>query len=150
MENTIIRQANVDDCEELSRMSLSLNQTFGDKTQPDTKFIRDMLDSSLILVAELEGKLVGFAAGTEVKLLHMGRSNFDLHSLYVEPKYRRKNIAGKILNSVVENLQNKDIFKITVKVWNTNEDGVSFYNTLESFSEDLNATNYSTFTHYFS
>lgn len=79
----------------------------------DEPFIQDNLSQSSILVAEVDGKIVGFC----------GSRNNHIYWLFVLPEHREKGIAKKLINEVVRQMNGK----ITLLVWSSNQKARMLY-----------------------
>jgi ribosomal protein S18 acetylase RimI-like enzyme len=149
MENSdfLIRKATREDSSALSELSFKLNSTFNDNTRPDPDFIRDNWDNNIAYVAESEGKLVGFLAGSKSCQMHLGRNRFEVQSLYVEPEFRKHGIGKALLDKLVLDTEELGVGKITLQVHNDNKSAIEFYKS-SSFKEAGYASNYKIFDYY--
>lgn len=85
----------------------------------------------LILVAEVEGRVVGFlrAGIVENKLLERSRIGL-LRELYVKPEYRRRGIARKLIEEASEELKRRGAQLIAAEFPGLNVVAEDFYRKL--------------------
>jgi len=78
---------------------------------------------TLLLVAEREGRVVGFAHATWHETDRVGY----ILRLYVHPDYRREGIGRSLLEQTCKELFEHDIHRINAMVLSANEPGAEFY-----------------------
>ncbi len=59
-------------------------------------------DKEGFFVAEINGKVAGFAAGDANWVDHSGRNVLEIHEIFVLPEFKGKGIGSKLLNTVLE------------------------------------------------
>jgi ribosomal protein S18 acetylase RimI-like enzyme len=88
---------------------------------------------SFFLLAEREGRLVGYAAvavgGTEASL-EVGRRVGSLESLSVLPQERGHGLGGRLMDAVFEELRQLGVVEISLAVMEGNDDAWRFYERL--------------------
>jgi len=94
--------------------------------------IRYQLDDpeSRILIAEVDGEIVGYAYAMIVDLLPetfiKERSGF-IADIYVKPDYRQHGVGGKLVDVVKAWLRARNINQLEWYVASKNEDGIQFW-----------------------
>ncbi|MFA4934402.1 MAG: N-acetyltransferase [Candidatus Methanoperedens sp.] len=78
---------------------------------------------SIVLVAALEGKLIG----SMIILLRAHISNARIYSLNVHPEYRRIGIASLLMDTALEFLKERGFKKITLEVGVNNKAARNLY-----------------------
>lgn len=73
-------------------------------------------------------RIVGIAAGVrhniEIKLKHIA----EIHAIYILPEYRKKGLASKLLNSLIEHIKlDSNISVLFLRVYEENKPAVCFY-----------------------
>jgi ribosomal protein S18 acetylase RimI-like enzyme len=88
---------------------------------------------SFFLLAERDGRLVGYAAvavgGTEASLV-VGRRVGSLESLSVLPEERGQGLGGRLMEAVFEELRRLGVEEISLAVMEGNDDAWRFYERL--------------------
>lgn len=83
--------------------------------------LEEQVESHFFLVAEEEGRVVGFAHAT-----FMG-SSADLHRIYLDPEHQRSGIGTALYEKIEHLLEEKAVEKIELEVLAENRKGISFY-----------------------
>ncbi|MCB1556200.1 MAG: GNAT family N-acetyltransferase [Alphaproteobacteria bacterium] len=125
-----IRSASEQDIPALVNLSWALNAAFDCPVAPEETALARNWGQIDALVAEADGAIVGFMAGTENFLLHMGRSIYTLHSLFVAPAYRQQGITRRLFEALCDDLRRRNVFKITVQVGKENDNARAIYEAL--------------------
>jgi ribosomal protein S18 acetylase RimI-like enzyme len=88
---------------------------------------------SFLLLAERDGRLVGYAAvavgGTEATL-EVGERVGSLESLSVLPEERGQGLGGRLMDAVFEELRRLGVEEISLAVMEGNDDAWRFYERL--------------------
>jgi GNAT superfamily N-acetyltransferase len=128
-----IREARESDLLTIGQLTLELIETMGDTEGIDIKLIaencRDLLSeaNSYILVAEIEGIIVGFVNFTTRKtILHRGLSGL-IDELIIAKGYRGKGIGKQLLSSAIEKSRQLGCCEVEVSTEKTNIKAREFY-----------------------
>lgn len=80
-----------------------------------------------LLVAELEGEIVGFIDQWIIHDFTHGAKLGYIHSLYVSSKHRRKGIASKLLQETMKNARDRKVSEIHITTRFDNKPAISLY-----------------------
>jgi ribosomal-protein-alanine N-acetyltransferase len=78
-------------------------------------------DYTKVYAYKIDNKYVSFIVG---QILY---ENAEIIDIYVTPEYRRKGIAKKLMNTIIDN---KDVKNITLEVNINNKNAILMYNSL--------------------
>ena len=78
-------------------------------------------DYTKVYAYKMDNKYVSFIVG---QILY---ENAEIIDIYVTPEYRRKGIAKKLMNTIIDN---KDVKNITLEVNINNKNAILLYNSL--------------------
>jgi GNAT superfamily N-acetyltransferase len=92
------------------------------------KCLRDRAEDT-VLVAEVEGSIVGWVHGAEQELLESGR-RCEILALVVDPTYRRRGIARALVSAVEDWAASRGIHQLTVRSNVTRPESHPFYQQL--------------------
>ena len=133
MTDIIIREAKVFDLLTIGKLTLELIEAMGDTEGIDIKLIaencRNLLSeaNSYILVAEIEGIIVGFVNFTTRKtILHRGLSGL-IDELIIDKSHRGKGIGKQLLSSAIEKSRQLGCCEVEVSTEKTNIKAREFY-----------------------
>jgi len=133
MTDIIIREAKESDLLTIRKLTLELIEAMGDTEGIDIKLIaencRNLLSeaNSYILVAEIEGIIVGFVNFTTRKtILHRGLSGL-IDELIIAKGYRGKSIGRQLLSSAIEKSRQLGCCEVEVSTEKTNIKAREFY-----------------------
>jgi len=133
MTEILIREAKESDLLTIRQLTLELIETMGDTEGIDIKLIaencRNLLSevNSYILVAEIEGIIVGFVNFTTRKtILHCGLSGL-IDELIVAKNYRGKGVGKQLLSSAIEKSRQLGCCEVEVSTEKTNIKAREFY-----------------------
>lgn len=127
--NIVVREARRD---ELERLLIIENLSFKD---PYPLFILDFylkLTPDTFLVAETEGKVVGFVIG-----LKEGWSWGHLISIAVHPEFRGRGIGRRLMEECLARLRSKGVKRVRLEVRVSNRRAIELYRKLGFRVEDL-------------
>ena len=104
-----------------------LNKKFSISDKEYKKEFLDVLKSkkSLLLVAELNGKLIGFIYGTFFKNIH--DSGGFIEVIYVAKDHRRSGVASVLMHEFTKEVKKKKLKKIQLSVNVKNTSAFNFY-----------------------
>lgn len=139
-ENIVIRHAQDGDVDAIagliSRLK-KLNEEFdpllktrADLTAKAKEYVKRSLqtDSSIVLVADYKGKVVGVIKADLVERLFYEPSNvLVISDLYVMPEFRRKGLGEKLINKLGEKVKGK-INMLMAEFPSLNRIAIDFYN----------------------
>lgn len=80
-----------------------------------------------LLVAELEGALVGFIDQWVIHDFTHGAKLSYIHSLYVSSGHRRKGVASKLLQEAIKNARNMEVSEIHITTRFDNKAAINLY-----------------------
>ncbi len=133
MTDIIIREAKESDLLTIRKLTLELIEAMGNTEGIDIKLIaencRNLLSeaNSHILVAEIEGVVVGFINFTTRKtILHRGLSGL-IDELIVAKSYRGKGVGKQLLSSAIEKSRQLGCCEVEVSTEKTNIKAREFY-----------------------
>ena len=133
MIEILIREAKESNLLTIGKLTLELIEAMSDTEGIDIKLIaencRNLLseDNSYILVAEIEGIVVGFVNFTTRKtILHRGLSGL-IDELSIAKNYRGKGIGRQLLSSAIEKSRQLGCCEVEVSTEKTNIKAREFY-----------------------
>lgn len=133
MTDIIIREAKESDLITIRELTLELIETMGDTEGIDIKLIAENCQNLLreanshILVAEIEGIIVGFVNFTTRKtILHRGLSGL-IDELIVAESYHGKGIGRQLLSIAIEKGRKLGCCEVEVSTEKTNIKAREFY-----------------------
>lgn len=133
MTDIIIREAKESDLITIRELTLELLETMGDTEGIDIKLIAENCQNLLseanshILVAEIEGIIVGFVNFTTRKtILHRGLSGL-IDELIVAESYHGKGIGRQLLSIAIEKGRKLGCCEVEVSTEKTNIKAREFY-----------------------
>lgn len=133
MTDIIIREAKESDLITIRELTLELIETMGDTEGIDIKLIAENCQNLLseanshILVAEIEGTIVGFVNFTTRKtILHRGLSGL-IDELIVAESYHGKGIGRQLLSIAIEKGRKLGCCEVEVSTEKTNIKAREFY-----------------------
>jgi aminoglycoside 3-N-acetyltransferase I len=80
-----------------------------------------------LLVAELEGEIVGFIDQWIIQDFTHGAKLSYIHSLYVSSKHRRKGIASRLLQETIRSAKDRKVSEIHITTRFDNKPAISLY-----------------------
>jgi ribosomal protein S18 acetylase RimI-like enzyme len=133
MTDIIIREAKVSDLLTIRKLTLELIEAMGNTEGIDIKLITENYQNFLsganshILVAEIEGVVVGFLNFTTRKtILHRGLSGL-IDEIIVAKSYRGKGVGKQLLSSAIEKSRQLRCCEVEVSTEKTNIKAREFY-----------------------
>jgi len=107
------------------------------KTAYNGNMMAKRLEQSYLFIAEVKGKIVGFANFSSVK----EEGQIDLLAIYLYAEYQGQGIGSALLNEGIKKVDNAK--EIRVNVEKDNHIGMDFYKTkgfeiMNEFDEDFN------------
>jgi len=106
----LIRAAIADDTDQLLEMVSALADHHGDRAQiAASDLARDALGDHpwvQVLVCELRGRLIGYAALLPLMQLQFSKRGMDLHHLFVAADYRGNGIGRALINAAKDLARN--------------------------------------------
>ena len=144
-----IRKANINDLKEIQMLNHKLfekEKKEFDSTldcswplgEEGTQYFKDRIEKNgLALIAEDEGKIIGYLVGakTEIESYREKNSIAELENMVVLEEYRSKGIGTKLTNEFLNWAKNFDIIK--VKASAQNKKGINFYRKLGFLDYDI-------------
>ena len=133
MSEILIREAKESDLLTIGKLTLELIETMGNTEGIDIQLIaencRNLFSeaNSYILVAEIEGIIVGFVNFTTRKtILHRGLSGL-IDELIVAKSYRGKGIGKQLLSNAIKKSRQLGCCEVEVSTEKTNTKAREFY-----------------------
>jgi len=133
MTDIIIREAKASDLLAIKKLTLELIEVMGNTEGIDIKLIAENCQKLLseanshILVAEIEGVVVGFVNFTTRKtIFHHGLSGL-IDELIIAKSYRGKYIGKQLLSSAIEKSRQLGCCEVEVSTEKTNIKAREFY-----------------------
>ncbi|MBN2025166.1 MAG: GNAT family N-acetyltransferase [Actinobacteria bacterium] len=130
----IIREARLEDFEDVFALVLELRHHFGDGHKPiDSEVVRAtyrrFLDHSdqYIYVAEVEGKIAGMLNVSVVESLYENRPSAYIDLLIVNSGYRGRGLGKRLMGEAFARAVERDCCEIGVDTTNDNEGAIRFY-----------------------
>ncbi|MFH1641888.1 MAG: GNAT family N-acetyltransferase [Nanoarchaeota archaeon] len=151
-----IRKAAASDFEELFKLKLKLkNQDV--KVDPYLKSVDEAKDvygkylkrdlekidnDRMVLVAVIDGKIVGCIRGTLSRTLHVLNVRFrgTIDNLFMEHKYRQKGIAKQLVTELISWFKEKKVDVMTLHVYPANANAISLYKKFGFSEYSINMT----------
>ena len=146
---TSIRQARVDDVETLQNLN---NEVFLDNKKYDDDIIEDWATSnkgrnyftkllsdknSLCLIAENEGKPVGYIACSVKNLDYRKSKNLEINNMGTRPKYRSRGIGTLLIKKAKEWAKQQGYKRMYVNSYFKNVRAIKFYKKSDFKEIDL-------------
>jgi ribosomal protein S18 acetylase RimI-like enzyme len=138
MNNLIIKEASVDDIDEIHRLGEDVQEF--DTTEEVVTFwpkhiLKNCIDSKSdwILVARLDRKIVGFIICNNSPVFKKA----VIENIYVEPKYRRNGIGKELLKALQKKISSTDCEYVVVFTEDDNDTSIGFY-TSQGFNRGKN------------
>jgi ribosomal protein S18 acetylase RimI-like enzyme len=87
------------------------------------------LDDDTILIAEVDGRIVGYVqfGAASVPVEEGSAADQELRRLYVHPDYQRQGIGTRLMDAVFAHPQIRTARSVYLDVWERNHDGLRFY-----------------------
>lgn len=123
----IIREAVVDDYSDLARLTLQLG--YKEESEMIKERLNDLLtnhDDHVILVAEIDQKVVGWVHGYLYRLFY-AETMCEIGGMVVDENYRRKGIATKLMESIEDWSVEKECYKVSLRSGSSREKAHQFY-----------------------
>jgi len=98
-------------------------------------------DSSIVLLAELDNKVVGICTATikepPTNPILIPHNTAYIEDIYVEPKHSGMGIGKMLFKSVEDIVTSKNIDRIDLMVWSFNEEAIAFYESIGMSSQRI-------------
>jgi diamine N-acetyltransferase len=139
-----VRPAEVTDLSALSALAKrTWADAFGDSVSAEDeaveleekrseRYFREALRNNTILVAELNGELIGYVqfGGVDIPEADVQPGDHELHRLYVDTQLHGKGIGRELMNAALAHPQLAGANRIFLQVWEKNESALSLYESL--------------------
>jgi ribosomal protein S18 acetylase RimI-like enzyme len=135
MDNLIFREAQLKDAAEIAKVQVKTWQTAYKGQLPEAylnslsieqrkvrwqKILEKPEDNAYNLVAEVEGKVVGFCSVDKSRSEDMSEDTGELWAIYVDKNYQGKRIGTILLNKGLDNLRERGFKKAILWVLTSN------------------------------
>ena len=98
-------------------------------------------DENQILVAEVNGKLVGYIHFLKPMYTRFGlKAKYcwaPIANLYIQPEFRRRGIGTQLMQKCLDYLKSKGATRVELDVWTHNKEAISFYRKFNFEIHDL-------------
>lgn len=103
------------------------------------EYFKDMINNEIVFVAETDGKIVGYLAGSICEQISYITETFaELDNMCIDDKYRRFGIGTLLMNEFKQYCREKNIENIKVTASAKNNRAIQFY--MKNGFEDYNIT----------
>lgn len=103
------------------------------------KYFEDIINNEIVFVAETDGKIVGYLAGSICEQISYITETFaELDNMCIDDKYRRFGIGTLLMNEFKQYCREKNIENIKVTASAKNNRAIQFY--MKNGFEDYNIT----------
>ena len=145
-----IRKANINDLihiQNLNNSLFDLEYSNYDSTlklgwpfeKDGEEYFIDRIKNNLIFVAEINGKIVGYLAGSILEEISYSVETFaELDNMYIDTNYRGYGIGSKLINEFKNYCKNIGIENIKVTAYSENKQAINFY--MKNGFQDYNTT----------
>lgn len=102
---------------DILRMVQALSAFHGDTAQATLETLQTTLfnpDRATAFVAQIDGKLVGYAGLTFTPILHEGSVRIDIHHLYVAESYRSRGVGKALIAAARDFAQETGASRLTI------------------------------------
>ena len=152
MKNLIIRRANSGEVEIIQNLNNDLinyemAQGFDSYikdwalSEESRKYFLDLIENQYVVVAEVEGEIVGYLAGSiyqDLSYSYYSGLTAEANNMFVKEGYRAYGIGGKLMNSFLDWCKEKNVKQVMVTASSKNEKTIKFYRNM-GFN-DINLT----------
>ncbi|MFB0844008.1 GNAT family N-acetyltransferase [Paenibacillus oleatilyticus] len=122
---TEVRMATADDAADLARLNQAFN---GGELLPASEIIESMNQSSeLIVVATMDGKVVGFACAQSYKSFCYREGLGEITEMYIEQAARRKGLATSMIALLEDKLGERGVKIIKILTGSNNDPAIRTY-----------------------
>jgi ribosomal protein S18 acetylase RimI-like enzyme len=131
-----VRPAQFADAPELAR----LNAAFNESVEPPEAYAQRLQDPRRVetpLLAEVAGRVVGFAAVRVVSCVFYPRPRAELTELYVEPAFRRQGVAHALIAEAESLAANLGAEALGVLTGDDNAPALALYEALGFERDDI-------------
>jgi ribosomal protein S18 acetylase RimI-like enzyme len=136
MDETTIREAIMDDVQELVRMNILFNGS-SDSAEAMAARMTDPLRVETVIVAESDGKVVGFAALRVVPCVLYPTPHAELTELYVKEEYRQRGIGRHLVHFLEKQAMEKGAESLIVQTGLDNQPALSLYRKMGFADYDI-------------
>ena len=105
------------------------------------KYFLDLIKNQFVVVAEVEGEIVGYLAGSiykDLSYVYYEGLTAEANNMFVKEKYRAYGIGSKLMNAFVGWSKVQNAKRIMVTASSKNERTIKFYNKMGF--KDVNLT----------
>jgi len=103
------------------------------------EYFKDMINNEIVFVAETDGKIVGYLAGSICEQISYITETFaELDNMCIDDKYRRFGIGTLLMSEFKQYCREKNIENIKVTASAKNNRAIQFY--MKNGFEDYNIT----------
>ena len=150
MEKVIIRKANLEDLYNLQELNNNLFElefnNFDDTLKigwpfekEGKEYFEDMIKNEIVLVAEVEEKIVGYLAGSICEEVSYIKETFaELDNMCIDDEHRRFGIGTLLIDEFKKYCKEKEVQNIKVTASAKNSNAIQFY--MKNGFEDYNIT----------
>ncbi|XOK62464.1 N-acetyltransferase family protein [Paenibacillus elgii] len=129
-----VRMATADDAADLARLNQAFN---GGELLPASEIIESMNRSSeLIVVATIDGKVVGFACAQSYKSFCYREGLGEITEMYIEQAARRKGLAASMIALLEDKLAERGVKNIKILTGSDNGPAIRTYERCGYIKDD--------------
>ncbi|MEC0212592.1 GNAT family N-acetyltransferase [Paenibacillus ehimensis] len=122
---TEVRMATADDAADLARLNQAFN---GGELLPASEIIESMnRNSELIVVATMNGRVVGFACAQSYKSFCYREGLGEITEMYIEQAARRKGLATSMIALLEDKLAERGVKVIKILTGSDNDPAIKTY-----------------------
>ena len=110
-------------------------------SEESRKYFLDLIENQYVVVAEVEGEIVGYLAGSiynDLTYSYYDGITAEANNMFVKENFRDYGIGSKLMNSFVEWCKTNNAKRIMVTASSKNEKTIKFYHKMGF--EDINLT----------
>lgn len=152
MGSLTIRRATIDEVEIIQKLNNELinyemEQGFDSYvkdwalSEESKKYFLDLIENQFVAVAEVDGEIVGYLAGSiyhDLSYSYYSGLTAEANNMFVKEDFRRHGIGEKLMNSFVEWCKKNNAKRVMVTALSKNDKTIKFYRN--NGFEDINLT----------
>ena len=152
MKNLIIRRANYGEVEIIQNLNNDLinyemAQGFDSYikdwalSEESRKYFLDLIENQYVVVAEVEGEIVGYLAGSiyqDLSYSYYSGLTAEANNMFVKEGYRAYGIGAKLMSSFLDWCKQNNAKRVMVTASSKNEKTIKFYRNMGF--DDINLT----------
>ncbi len=125
-----IQSLNNELCKYETENEFDVYKTDWSLTKQSEKYFKALIKKQFVMVAETEGSIVGYLAGSicveQMYSYYQGKTA-ELENMFIKEEYRKFGIGSKLIDAFVTWCKNNDAKRILVTATIGNENAIKFY-----------------------